>query len=225
MLQKNLTAKVIQKMAQLPAIAPNRAEMIMLRLKLATFNLWRAVLMKSSSVEGPKSAVMTHAAGMAHRRRDVRDAHLPARSRRGPATLSTSMNRLARASISSSGRPTPQSWQSLMGLKAVGPTTPTVLTYEYFGWRQFGNRRQVGSLAGLTPTPYQSGASNHAQAISKADNVRVRWIVAELAWSWLHFQPESPLSHWYQRRFGGATSRNPRDSKKRWSQKASQPAS
>jgi transposase len=95
----------------------------------------------------------------------------------------------------------------LMGLKGVGPTTATILTYEYFGWRQFGNRRQVGSLAGLTPTPYQSGESNHEQGISKAGNVRVRWIMAELAWSWLHFQPESPLSKWYQRRFGGGTSR------------------
>ena len=116
MLPTNGTAKVIRKTAQLPAIAPNRAEMIRLPLKLATFNWWRAVLRKSSSVEGPKSAVMTHAAGMAHRGRDVRDAHLPARSRRGPATLSTSMNRLAREGIRSSGRPTPRSWQSRSSL-------------------------------------------------------------------------------------------------------------
>ncbi len=97
--------------------------------------------------------------------------------------------------------------RTLMGLKGVGPATATILVYEYFGWRQFGNRRQVGSLAGLVPTPYQSGESNHEQGISKAGNVRVRWIMAELAWSWLHFQPESPLSQWYNRRFGGGTSR------------------
>ena len=51
MLPTNGTAKVIRKTAQLPAIAPNRAEMIGLPLKLAAFNLWRAVLMKSSTVE------------------------------------------------------------------------------------------------------------------------------------------------------------------------------
>ena len=79
--------------------------------------------------------------------------------------------------------------------------------YEFFGWRQFGNRREVGALAGLTPTPYQSGESNYEQGISKAGHVRVRWIMAELAWSWLHFQPKSPLSQWYQRRFGSGTSR------------------
>jgi transposase len=31
--------------------------------------------------------------------------------------------------------------------------------------------------------------------------------MTELAWSWLRFQPESPLSQWYQRRFGSGTSR------------------
>jgi hypothetical protein len=27
---------------------------------------------------------------------------------------------------------------------------------EFFGWREFQNRKQVGSLAGLTPTPHAS---------------------------------------------------------------------
>jgi transposase len=97
--------------------------------------------------------------------------------------------------------------RTLMGLKGVGPMSATILVYEFFGWRQFANRREVGALAGLTPTPYQSGESNHEQGISKAGNVRVRWIMTELAWSWLRFQPQSPLSQWYHRRFGGGTSR------------------
>ncbi len=65
----------------------------------------------------------------------------------------------------------------LMGLKGVGPTSATILVYEFFGWRQFANRRQLAALAGLTPTPYQSGESNHEQGISKAGNVWVRWIM------------------------------------------------
>ena len=97
--------------------------------------------------------------------------------------------------------------RKLMGLKGVGPTSATILVYEFFGWRQFANRREVGALAGLTPTPYQSGESNHEQGISKAGNVRVRWIMTELAWSWLCFQPKSPLTQWYHKRFGGGTSR------------------
>jgi transposase len=95
----------------------------------------------------------------------------------------------------------------LMGLKGVGPTTATILVYEFFGWRRFANRREVGALAGLTPTPYQSGDSNHEQGISKAGNTLIRWIMVELAWSWLRFQPHSPLSRWYERRFGGGTAR------------------
>jgi transposase len=97
--------------------------------------------------------------------------------------------------------------RTLMGLKGVGQTSATILVYEFFGWRRFANRREVGALAGLTPTPYQSGDSNQEQGISKAGNVLVRWIMVELAWSWLRFQPHSPLSRWYHRRFGGGTSR------------------
>jgi transposase len=97
--------------------------------------------------------------------------------------------------------------RALMGLKGVGPTSATILVYEFFGWREFANRRELAGLAGLTPTPYQSGESNHEQGISKAGNVLIRWIMVELAWSWLRFQPNSPLSQWYQKRFGGGTSR------------------
>jgi transposase len=65
----------------------------------------------------------------------------------------------------------------------------------------------VGALAGLAPTPYQSGESNYEQGISKAGNVWVRWVMGQLAWSWLRFQPESALTRWYYKRFGGGTSR------------------
>jgi transposase len=51
--------------------------------------------------------------------------------------------------------------RTLMGLKGVGQTSATILVYEFFGWRRFANRREVGALAGLTPTLYQSGDSNH----------------------------------------------------------------
>jgi transposase len=97
--------------------------------------------------------------------------------------------------------------RTLMGLKGVGQTSATILVYEFFGWRQIANRRELAALAGLTPTPYQSGQSNHEQGISKAGNVLIRWIMVELAWSWLRFQPDSPLSQWYRRRFGAGTAR------------------
>ena len=39
------------------------------------------------------------------------------------------------------------------------------------------------------------------QGISKAGNRRLRWLMVQLAWSWLRYQPESALSKWYRRRF------------------------
>ena len=97
--------------------------------------------------------------------------------------------------------------RTLMGLKGVGQTTASILVYEFFGWRQFANRRELAGLAGLTPTPYQSGDSNLEQGISKAGNAMIRWIMVEVSWSWLRFQPESALAKWYQRRFASGTSR------------------
>jgi transposase len=89
----------------------------------------------------------------------------------------------------------------------VGINGAWILVREFFGWRKFRNRREVASLAGLTPTPYNSGESRREQGISKAGNRRVRWVMIELAWCWRRFQPESELSLWYEQRFGAGNSR------------------
>ena len=47
--------------------------------------------------------------------------------------------------------------RQLMLLKGIGINGAWLLVIEFFGWRAFKNRRKVGSLAGFTPTPYQSG--------------------------------------------------------------------
>jgi len=96
----------------------------------------------------------------------------------------------------------------LARLMGIGPKSAWVLFYEFF-WRRFNNRREVGSCAGLTGTPYQSGESSREQGISKAGNKRIRWLMIELAWGWLRYQPDSELSRWYAQRFaaGGARQR------------------
>jgi len=76
------------------------------------------------------------------------------------------------------------------------------LVEEFFGWRKFQNRRQVGALGGLTPTPYASGDTKKEQGISKAGNRYVRGVIVELAWAWLRYQPHSKLTLWYEKRFG-----------------------
>ncbi|WP_080446732.1 transposase [Burkholderia ubonensis] len=48
-----------------------------------------------------------------------------------------------------------------------------------------------------------SGTSEIEQGISKAGNKRGRWLMVELAWSWLRFQPGSQLSRWFNERFAG----------------------
>jgi transposase len=95
----------------------------------------------------------------------------------------------------------------LLNLKGIGANGAWLLVGEFFSWRQFRNRRELGSLAGLAPTPYDSGTSRREQGISKAGNRRVRWMMVQLAWGWLQYQPASELSQWYIRRFALGNSR------------------
>jgi transposase len=97
--------------------------------------------------------------------------------------------------------------RQLMHLKGIGINGAWLLVMEFFGWRELKNRREVGGLAGLTPTPYQSGASAREQGITKSGNRHVRWMTTELAWSWVRYQPESALSCWFRGRFGGGGKR------------------
>jgi len=89
--------------------------------------------------------------------------------------------------------------QRLHRLHGIGAETATVLAREAF-YRRFDNRRQLASFAGLTPTPYASGARQREQGISKAGNVWIRNLWVELAWLWLRNQPRSRLAQWYRER-------------------------
>lgn len=89
----------------------------------------------------------------------------------------------------------------LKRLKAIGLVGSWDLSKEFFGWRTFRNRREVGALAGLTGTPYDSGSSRREQGISKAGRSSVRSLMVQLAWLWLRHQPDSELTKWYYERF------------------------
>ena len=97
--------------------------------------------------------------------------------------------------------------RQLMRLKGIGEQSAWRYVTEFFAWRAFRNRREVGALAGLAPTPYRSGDEQHELGISKAGNRLVRAMAIEIAWAWLQFQPESELSQWYRRRFGEGSKR------------------
>jgi transposase len=95
----------------------------------------------------------------------------------------------------------------LMGLAAVGVRSAWILVTELFAWRGIKNGKELGSLVGLTPVPYDSGKSQREQGISKAGNKHVRSLIVELAWLWLRWQPGSALSQWYAQRFGAGNKR------------------
>jgi transposase len=97
--------------------------------------------------------------------------------------------------------------RKLLGLRAVGENSAWLLVHEVFGWREIQNRRQLGGLAGMSPTPYDSGDTKREQGISKAGNARLRGLMVELAWSWKRYQPNSALTLWYKRRFAAGNSR------------------
>jgi transposase len=100
--------------------------------------------------------------------------------------------------------------RQLLRLRGIGANSAWLYVMEFFGWRRIRNRKQLAALAGLVPTPYQSGDSDHEQGISKAGNRRLRTMAVEIAWCWLHYQPGSALSQWYQKRFAKGSSRQRR---------------
>jgi transposase len=95
----------------------------------------------------------------------------------------------------------------LRTLYGIGKTSSWDFVMEMFAWRNFRNRKEVGAFLGLTPTPYDSGASRREQGISKTGRGRMRGLSIQISWGWLRFQPQSKLSRWYMKRFAGGGSR------------------
>lgn len=91
--------------------------------------------------------------------------------------------------------------KTLIDVKGIGWIGGQGLVNEAL-YRDFVNRREVGSYFGLAGTPYNSGDSSREQGISKAGNWRARKLAIELAWLWLKHQPQSELSQWFHKRVG-----------------------
>ena len=97
--------------------------------------------------------------------------------------------------------------RQLLRLRGIGHNSAWLFVMEFFAWRAFHNRREIGALAGLTPFPRQSGEDTRETGISKVGNRHIRAMAIEIAWGWLRYQPDSELSCWYQRRFGKGSKR------------------
>jgi len=120
------------------------------------------------------------------------------------------LSRQKEEAVAAASSPSLRQIAQLATLKGIGLTSAWVFVSEFFGWRKFRNRREVGALAGLAPMPYQSGSSDHEQGISKAGNSRLRTMAIEIAWSWLRWQPQSQLSLWFRERYGPGSRRSRR---------------
>ncbi len=112
-----------------------------------------------------------------------------------------------RTLLATSSDPAVHQVRQLLALRGIGEVSAWLYSLEFFAWRGFRNRRQVGALAGLTNARQASGRLTRDLGISKAGNVHVRSLAIELAWSWLRHQPDSALSRWYRDRFAAGGSR------------------
>lgn len=112
-----------------------------------------------------------------------------------------------REMLQQSTQPELEQVRRLLRLRGIGINCAWLYVMEFFSWRAFRNRREVGALAGLTPMPHQSGDEDHELGISKVGNRHIRAMAIEIAWIWLRYQPDSELSRWYQRRFGQGSKR------------------
>jgi transposase len=109
--------------------------------------------------------------------------------------------------VKASESPEVEMVRQLLCFRGIGINSSWLYVMEFFGWRQFRNRREVGALAGLTPTPHQSGDEAWERGISKAGNRHIRSMAIQIAWAWLRWQPQSQLSRWYEQRFAHGSPR------------------
>ena len=93
-------------------------------------------------------------------------------------------------------RAAPAMIANLNRIHGIGINDATLLATEVF-YRDFRNRREVGSWAGLTSVPWASGGFDHDQGISKAGPSHVRKHLIQMAWRWVRLQPGSDLAMWF----------------------------
>lgn len=74
--------------------------------------------------------------------------------------------------------------------KGLGVRTHLNLSAEICDWGRFGNRRQIGSYAGMCPSEYSSGPNQKLGSIDRMGNASVRTMLVEAAWRMVRYQPK-----------------------------------
>ena len=71
----------------------------------------------------------------------------------------------------------------------LGLLSYELLRLEVCDWQRFHNRRQVASLTGLCASESSSGQSRQRGAVTKHGNPVMRWVLLEMAWRMVRYQP------------------------------------
>jgi transposase len=91
----------------------------------------------------------------------------------------------------------------LAKVMGIGVETADMLVHEVLS-RDLRDDKAVGRYAGMTGAPDESGSKRREKGLARAGNARVRRGMIQLAWRWLMFQKDSPLTQWYRARTAGA---------------------
>ncbi len=94
----------------------------------------------------------------------------------------------------------------LVQVKGIGANDALLLQHEVF-YRDFRNRRELASWAGLAPVPWASGGVENDQGISKSGHPMVRKHLVQMAWRWVRYQPDSAITMWFHRYCAGGSGR------------------
>ena len=71
----------------------------------------------------------------------------------------------------------------------MGLLSYELLRLEVCDWNRFNNRRQVGSSTGLCPSENSSGPYRQQGSVTKHGNPLMRWVLVEMAWRLVRYQP------------------------------------
>jgi len=82
----------------------------------------------------------------------------------------------------------------LMEYKGIGEQIARGVAWQVGDIERFANGKKVASYFGLVPVPYESGQMSRCQGISKSGNPDLRRKLIELAWLWVRYQPDSPIT-------------------------------
>ena len=95
---------------------------------------------------------------------------------------------------------------ALVQLKGIGKNDATLLEHEVF-YRDFRNRKELASWAGITPAPWSSGDTDRDQGIGRDGPARIRVNLIQMGWRWVRYQPDSELTKWFKERTADGSKR------------------